>query len=83
MLLDEQTLELKKNIRLNIELYNRLEREDRVSDLKLCESIVENSKYLIVLMTTIRDKVSDNRDAQLRVLDNICEDLKKIKSLRE
>ena len=64
MLLDEQIVELKEN-RLNIELYNKLEREGRVSDLKLCEPIIDNSKYLVGLMTVIRDKISENYHTKL------------------
>ena len=83
MLLDEQILELNENVRLNIELYNKLEREGRVSDLKLQEPIVDNSKYLVGLMTVIRDKVSENYHTQLKVLNDVCEALGKIKSLKE
>ena len=82
MLLDEQISKLKENVQLNIELYNKLEKECKVSDLRLCEPIVDNSKYLVGLMTVIRDKLSENYHMQLKALNDVCEDLGKIKNLK-
>ena len=83
MQLDELLTKLKENIQLNVELFNKLEKEYKVSDIRLCEPIIDNSKYLVVLMTVIRNKLSENYHMQLKALNDVCEDLEKIKNLKK
>ena len=56
MQLDEQILKLKENV----QLFNKLGKEYKVSDIRLCEPIIDNSKFFVVLMTVIHDKLSEN-----------------------
>ena len=69
MQLDELLTKLKENLLLNVELFNKLEKEYKVSDIRLCEPIIDNSKYLVVLMTVIHNKLSENYHMQLNKMD--------------